>query len=395
MKSLKFINDLPQEFNLASLRARGCLHEMYKINEKMNNVDSQLELINKMKNSDKITNEIYDSLSSNQSPELKQKKIKLAKLNKFNVNIVKYVRNKDTNLFINEERVRMNKAIESLQKINNNFFNSNNNKNNLLNSIDESTLKSNNSCLNLIKVSPKNRKLLSPIGRYKKIKFKILPETKNNIILNKKNEEQKNNSNLQISKKFFSNSSLPEINLVSPKNDKNKSDNKLKNFLDNIDQNKSQLKKETTKSNYSFANDSKTYIEDESEEDQKIKLPTPKKKFKKRNSVIIKNNSNIKINKSDFLNEITRLKRRSCIGIDQFKINLNILNDDKKNNESKKTERERKKGDVNKIKNDVFSPIFPDSYDIKKYFASPMERVKNIYAVNFAKRKIILPKIKM
>ena len=71
------------------------------------------------------------------------------------------------------------------------------------------------------------------------------------------------------------------------------------------------------------------------------------------------------------------------------------MNDDKKNNESKKTERERKKGDVNKIKNDVFSPIFPDSYDIKKYFASPMERVKNIYAVNFAKRKIILPKIKM
>ena len=52
-KSLNLYSVLPQEFNLISLKARGCLQEIYKINEKMNSVSSQIDLINKMKNSEK------------------------------------------------------------------------------------------------------------------------------------------------------------------------------------------------------------------------------------------------------------------------------------------------------------------------------------------------------
>ena len=143
MNSFKFSNALSQEFNLAALRARGCLYVIYKINEKLDNEDSQLELLNEMKNSDKITKEIYNSINVNKSSGPKLKKIKITKLNKLDLHIVKFVRNKDTNLFINEERFRMNKAIESLKKLNNNFCSTNNNKSNLLHSVDLNRVKGN------------------------------------------------------------------------------------------------------------------------------------------------------------------------------------------------------------------------------------------------------------
>ena len=387
VKSLKFVNNLPHEFNLAALRARGCLHEIYKVNEKMSsNVDSQLEILTKMKNSDEITSEIYDSMNINQPKEQRAKKRRLSKLGKINVNIIKYVRDKDTSLFMNEERVRMSKAIENLQKLNHNFLNSNNSKSCLLNSIDGNSFKQNNSCTSLIKVNSSKRKLLSPIGKEKKSKFKILSDKKNNAISNKKNDEQITNNHSKISSKFLSNNySLPKINLFPSKNNKFQSEKKIKHLLKNIDENKNEQKKEIIKSYNSISADSKNSVDDESEGEK-----TPKKIIPKRNSVFI--DHKIKMNSSEFINEIKRRKKNSCIGIEELKINLNFLNDGK--NELKKAEKEKKEEEVSKNKNCEISPNFQERYNAKQYFGSPMERIKNIYAVNLENKKIF-PKIKM
>ena len=161
-KSLNLYSVLPQEFNLISLKARGCLQEIYKIKEKMSNVDSQVELLKQMKNSDNITNGIYNSININQSSEIKPKKIRLNKLNNFDVNIVKFVQNKETKLFVKDERIRINKAMESLQKLNENLLGIKNKR--VSNSVNLNPNKNSN----LEKLFPINKNILRPISGRKK-----------------------------------------------------------------------------------------------------------------------------------------------------------------------------------------------------------------------------------
>ena len=419
IKTLKLYNSLPQEFNLAALKARGCLQEMYKINEKINSVDSQIDLINKMKNSDKITEEIYGSMDNNNNNQIiKLKKPKINKLNKFDVDLVKFVRDKDTNLFINEERVRMNKAIESLQKINNCFKK----KNTVLYPSDAKCLKANKSDINLIKINPKKRlTLFSPLKLDKKIKFKFNDKIHS---VNKFKNSNDNNKNENISsmnednnkfefknkdKKFFSNNtSLPKI-LLSPCKDRSQDtlpliNNKIKSKFTNI--NKPELVNENKKTESvddevgfnSGSEDSKSIFskDEEEEEDRKI---IPQKINGRRKSVFMDDNKFEKLNHSDILNDIKKSRRHSCIDINQLKINLgNLCGAEESNGDKHKMikihrKEGRQKSDMTNFQNHAISPIFPDKYRINKYFASPIERLKNIYSINFEKKKLILPKI--
>ena len=417
IKTLKLYNNIPQEFNLASLKARGCLQEMYKINEKMNSVSSQIDLINKMKNSDKITEEIYDSMDNN-NKIIKIKKPKIKKLNRFDVNIVKFIRDKDTNLFINEERVRMNKAIESLQKINNYF--KKNNQVSYSNKLGVRCLKANRSDIDLIKINP-NKGFLSPLKLDKKIKFKLNNKSysvnkkndsntdnnknENSSLINESNNkfEFRNNSN-----NFFSNyTTLPKISL-SPLKERTQDSvslNVSKKKSKFINTNKSGFKNENEKLESenneigfnSASEDSKSIISEDEENDKKI---ITQKINNRRKSVFMKENKLVNLNNSDiFLNDIKKRRRHSCIDISQFKIILYNLNgteesdDDKHKNFKKCKKEEKEKSDMTILQNDAISPIFPDDYKIKKYFASPIERLKNIYSFNFDKKKLILPKI--
>ena len=77
-------------------------------------------------------------------------------------------------------------------------------------------------------------------------------------------------------------------------------------------------------------------------------------------------------------------------------MNLNLLSVSEEKVKEDKKEKNEKLGNMSKNHNkNSISLVFPDSYDIKKYFASPMERLKNMYLLNCDRKKIILPKIKM
>ena len=392
-KSLNLYNVLPQEFNLVALKVRGCLHEMYKIKEKMNNVESQVDLLSQMKNSDNITNEIYNPTRSNKSSEIKPRKIRLSRLYKFDVNIAKFLQNKDTKLLVKEERIRINKAMESLQKLNANFVGAKDNK--LSVSVN---LSKNKSSTNLDKLTPTNKNTFRPVSGQKKLKLKITQDQKNkdvnkiNVLreLNKSDKNIQKNS-LSITKKFFkSNGALPKISLFPPITEKKEEDDKLNSFLKNISENKNESKDEESKSNKTSSSNSNSSDKESEEKVIPLPHPSPKKLMSKRNSVFVGSGSS----KLSILNDIKSKKRNSCIGIEQFKMNLNLLGvNEEKNKEEKKKKNE--KIDTPKIQNNGISLLFPESYDIKKYFASPIERVKNMYLINCDRKKIILPKIKM
>ena len=393
-KSINLYNVLPQEFNLIALKARGRLNEIYKIKEKMNNVDCQMDLIHQMKNSDHITNEIYNSINNNKSSEITPKKIKLSKLNKFDVNVAKFVNNKETKLFVKDERIRMSKAMESFQKLNKNYFGVKNNK--LSNSVD---IDLNKISSNLEKISSSSKRILRPISSKKKIKIKIFQNNNNNELnkINKLNELNNNEKNFQsnnsneTNKIFSSGTSLPRISSISPIKVKKEDDNKLKNFLKNIAENKKESENKISNSIKESSSDSSNSDEESEEKEKHILHPLPKKLMSKRNSVIVGNGSR----QYKILNDLKNKKRNSCIGVEQFKMNLNLSNVNEEKSKVEKKEKKEKIGDTSKIQNNAINLLFPDSNDIKKYFVSPAERVKNMYFLNSDRKKIILPKIKV
>lgn len=357
------IRKIPPEMNIAALKARRCLHELYEISEKYDTLKKKYELLQENKN-------IQDIVNNNKSD--KKSNLKFKKLKQIDIDLWKYLRNQNISSFANEEVMRAENVLKSSIKVKKFYINK---KSNLLSPLKKINLKSksiNNKDLNdsslatMVSIKEKNNKNDEEITKKTEKDFDKENLNKNsdkqikNINLNKyenKNDENENKNdklifkltpnNSMILKNQFNNSStkelrttLPQINnnIVISLKEKNKANNKNDFFLDNrpILQ-KNDFIKEFNKNISRDLN-------------------------KKRGSVILQNNIFKFLNSQELINKISQ--KEESVKIDDFGAENNNNN---KRLKKLRTIKENKK------------MLFNEKKILNRYFVSPTEKLKDIF----------------
>lgn len=371
MKNIRKTNNLylseeiPQEMNIAALRARGYLHELYTFSAKYNTNKKKYELFKNIKNSEDFLKIMLNSEEEKENLNENKKNFKLKQLD---IELWSYLRKQNINKFINEEKIRAGQALNIAKVIENYYQN-----------------------------KSKKIKFLTPIKKKVKqiIKSKSVINKKNN--LNEENKESKDNIEDEEKKEKVKNENIISRNIINNINDSNifTNDTNINNWIEinNINKGNSiDLFKRRIKKNNSNTTLIKVPIFLKNISNNQNINNNNNNRYNNNSNIINSNSPNIKDNSTQN-SKIIKKDRKSVILPNNISQILNdSINKNKKEEQRQKQKFHIKKNNLINIKLNNLH-LSKDNYEIKKIFASPSEKVKNVYYLGVDKNKLYLPSL--